>query len=320
MKLKLVIALISTYSIVGCGKSEKAKQNEESNKVFVADMHATGGEGISQGMLSSLVVYGKYSNCQGKTENETWQISKNVSTSTLIVKKGDTHCKIYVTGFTMFQSSTMQQYNVIGGNGLLVTSDFSATASELTSGSGAINKKLFTYVKITPADFSEKPTLAIHITNIKNEDPNPPTIIKDVYVVDQNNMSFNMHKAPNFKLDHSNLKVYLDKHDDTLSLQGDVKFDNQDNDPIGNLHYAIVPSSVATGTFEEISNAFTGNSVFISSSSFSIPGTTLHEKANFPANWNVNDNIKAKVILRATNTIDNKSFYSFQIFDITLTK
>ena len=60
MNIKLAIAIISAYSIVGCGKSEKTKQKEESNKIFVADMHATGGEGISQGMLDSLVVYGKF--------------------------------------------------------------------------------------------------------------------------------------------------------------------------------------------------------------------------------------------------------------------
>ena len=70
-----------------------------------------------------------------------------------------------MTGFTISQNSTMQRYNETSGNGLLATADFSATASEFKL--DQIGSKLFTFVKISPADFSDKPTLSIHITNIK---------------------------------------------------------------------------------------------------------------------------------------------------------
>ncbi|WP_158996606.1 hypothetical protein [Pigmentibacter ruber] len=325
MKNKLSLLVLSAFSIVGCGKTESVKQSEDNDKSFIADMQVSTSATITQEMINKLVVYGKYSNCRDKTASDTWQISQNLSTSNLIVKKGDTNCRIYVTGFSLFQNNTLTRYNDVNTTGLVANQDFGTTAAVFAAGQGNVDK-LYTFAKITPADFSAKPTLSIHITSVKDGGVSTLASIKDVFVVEQNNLNINMLKGPNFKIENTNFKAYVDKDDSAISLQGNLVFKNQENVVFERLDIAIIPGSESTNTFEEIASKFKfPNSWEISSSihnSFVISGSTVHDKAKIPANWtNVNlNNLSAKIILREKKTINAKEVYSYQVFNLTVSK
>lgn len=324
--ISLGLLALSSLTVISCGKSNESvnKQSDSLSEYLVSLKSAS--QELTVASLNSLKVHGKYKSCSGKTDGETWIISNSVTDSTLLVKKDDKNCKLSVTAFDINLDGTQKQFKSKIPEGIPITSNYLAISSVFESNVGQpLFENLFAHFKITPEDFSAKPTIYMQLAKMRGE-TNESNTIKDVMVLEQENINFNIIDAPDYKVENKNLSIFLDPTDSKISNKGQIEFiTKRASNTFDKLEYIVLPGNTDTSSFDKALNLFTTkvSSVVnvVDQSKFNISAQALSVGAEFPAKWTIPANtLSSKIILKSTVTKNSTKFSSFQIFTVVIKK
>jgi len=170
--------------IMGCkGNSNSNNSMQESNKNELGNLETSidlaliskNSEGQSDFQkinVDTFSIKGLYgSDCKGRKENESWLLSKDKKSSNLIVKQGNSTCKLTVTGIKYLNTENAEVEYTLRPTSYILSKNASEENLEFhkVSNSAGAQDILYSKMIITPDDFSINPIIKIYLSELNKK-------------------------------------------------------------------------------------------------------------------------------------------------------
>ena len=336
-------ALLISPIIISCkgGSDSKSVSEGEKESTFFNAKLLLGAEAgsISDKLVNrdTFTLKGTYHSCAGKVEGDTWILTKNTEkTTTLQIKKSDSNCKLKVTGFEFVKSGSKNEvvnYEFIAPTadptqkGYLLTESFSIGESAKflrNTNNVGFPGEFYSKLNISPANFSDKPTISIYLSELENFDWEK---IRDsikyenatIFSHESIFLSVNQIKVPDYSIENDNFKVVTDKDTKDTVYEGKFKFKSTNTNATS---YMIVGNEDLSN-FNKVDSIFKNTEneskktliIAKSGNTLEIEGAKIAKKAAFPLKLIENQTVKANIIFANT---DSSGMSSYKVATITI--
>lgn len=334
------VSLLSVAMVVSCKQgannnhelsTEKYEPVAVSQNINVAaslDLQIDQKEDIYQKIMSNkFVLKGTYLNCYGVMDNEEWSVEKDAENA-LMVKKNDKNCKLILKGF-MIKNTTnnvIAEYE-LPAQEIQLGEEYSAsvlTFKQKTNNS-EFSAELFSFAKISPANFSANPIISLILTNVKNKkfDLDKDSDKTKIFIPEfspSKNIQF-IH-APEYNLKDENFILTSDNETHATLYTGHLSFINVSNPA---QKYLVVDSSVNLQNYSNVDKIFKENIAKVkiidpSEKELRISAHELRINGKLSRFFKPNEVKTLKIIFAKTIIEDNKEFSSYFVTTINIKK
>ncbi|KAB8038691.1 hypothetical protein GCL60_07455 [Silvanigrella paludirubra] len=179
-KLACPIFILTPF-IMGCkGNTNSNNSPQESNKnelsnvetsidLALIDNIASDKSNFQNINVDTFSIKGLYgADCKGRKENESWLLTKNKIGSTLILKQGNSTCKLTVTGIKYSNNDNTEVEYALKPKSYILSKNASEENLEFHKETNSVSGPDILYSKmiITPDDFSTNPIIKIYLSEL----------------------------------------------------------------------------------------------------------------------------------------------------------
>ncbi len=338
------VSLLSAAMVMSCKRNSSDKQelftetyepvslSQSSNVAASLDLQIDNKEDIYQKIMSNkFVLKGTYLNCYGIMDNEIWSLDKDAENA-LMVKKNDSNCKLIITGFMVknMTSAVIAEYELVSlesAKKAQLEANFSTsvlTFIQKTNNSD-FSPELYSYAKISPANFSSNPVISLLLTNTKNKkldlgkDSDKTTIFIPEFSPTKN---VQFISTPEYNVNDEKFTLTSDSESHATFYTGYLSFENISNPA---QKYLVVDSSVNLEKYSNVDKIFKENSAKVktidqSKNELKISAHELRINGKLPQIFRPGEVKTVKIIFARTITEDNKEFASYFVTTINIRK
>jgi hypothetical protein len=338
LKLACPIFMISPF-IMGCkGNTNSNNSQQESNKNVETSIdwavidnnlgNQSNFKNMNQDTFSIKGLYG--ADCIGRKENESWLLSKDKISSNLIVKQGNSTCKLTVTGIKYLNKENAEVEYTLRPTSYILSKNASEENLEfhkVTNSAGA-QDILYSKMIINPEDFSTNPIIKIYLSELNKKfdlnkkwneftsskifkpEIDPNNNIKIIEASDYKEVSYYSASENHFKID-------FDIDDKIILYSGHLNLIST----IPANKYIIVKGNKVQDNYNSIDSIFkkaTKTYTITTGKNLKIDANDLRIDGELPNTLDEN-RIEVVKIIFATSEAEQK-LNSYQVFKVTIKK